>query len=429
MSKRWPRLPSPWDHYSDQPEIIRDRAFKKRLRLSAIGAHLRSFFIFVLSLPLIVWKYFRLPAAAEPGKNSCSEFFGLCVNVDKLPDQSFHWVSDLGVRNVLVRVPLADVGELDQYVTFMRSLAPARIHINVLQDWESIANEQLVRERLRLVFDTLSPLCRSFQIGNAVNRLKWGFASMEDYLRFYAIAERVRDEDFPELELSGSSVIDFEPVSTVRSLIHGFSRPFDKVAALLYVDRRGAPENVQYGYFDLRRKIRFVRAAMNASGHANQDLIISETNWPLIDTEPYAPAVGECCVSEDAAADYLVRYYLESMSTGMVECVYWHQLVAPGYGLLDHRCDPPRHHQAYASYKTMVGLLSPLYFKDCAVISNDLYMVQFTDDDNELKITVVWSLSTCPFPEMKADRYLDRDGGVLSGEPKLATGSPVYCCH
>ena len=44
-------------------------------------------------------------------------------------------------------------------------------------------------------------------------------------------------------------------------------------------------------------------------------------------------------VDEERQADYLVRYYLLALSTGAVERVYWWQLVARGYGLVDPQED------------------------------------------------------------------------------------------
>ncbi len=40
-------------------------------------------------------------------------------------------------------------------------------------------------------------------------------------------------------------------------------------------------------------------------------------------------------VDEETQADYLARYYLLALASGMVERVYWWQLVAKGYGLVD----------------------------------------------------------------------------------------------
>ena len=45
-----------------------------------------------------------------------------------------------------------------------------------------------------------------------------------------------------------------------------------------------------------------------------------------------APAGRDVAVDEQTAADYLVRYYLLLLGSGLVQRVYWWQLVARGYG-------------------------------------------------------------------------------------------------
>ena len=69
-------------------------------------------------------------------------------------------------------------------------------------------------------------------------------------------------------------------------------------------------------------------------------------------------------MDETAQADYLVRYYLLALGTGLVERVFWWQLVARGYGLVDPaapgdpagRDDPrgPRRRPAFFALKTLL---------------------------------------------------------------------------
>ena len=53
---------------------------------------------------------------------------------------------------------------------------------------------------------------------------------------------------------SAGAVIDFELPEHLGSLYNRFAFRYDGYASLLYVDRRGAPENRQFG-FDLSAKI------------------------------------------------------------------------------------------------------------------------------------------------------------------------------
>ena len=58
------------------------------------------------------------------------------------------------------------------------------------------------------------------------------------------------------------------------------------VLALLYVNRRGSAYGKQYRYFNLERKIRLNKAMLKLSNNTQDNLWITETNWPLLDTAP-----------------------------------------------------------------------------------------------------------------------------------------------
>ena len=418
-----------WDEYSDQPAIISDKALKKRLRLSALSHHLRSFATSVMVLPAVLARF-----ALESGNRvntpiNTDQFFGLCVNSDKEPALTPALVEELGVKHILVRIPLSDIERLDRHIEFIKSVGNISICVNVLQDRRHVVDHELLRSSLRSIFkalssDALASRIAQVQIGNAINRLKWAFVSVEDYLAFYQVAQSLRDREFPALILAGSSVIDFEPISTLRSLFHRFSIRYDKVAALLYVDRRGAPENKQYLLFDLQNKIRFIMSAIRLSPKSNDKLLITEANWPLVNTWPYSPASDECCVSGTEAAQYLVRYYLEALSTGMVETVYWHQLIAPGYGLMDNRKSPPRKYPSYFAFKTMLRLLQGAEL--IKVESNRQGARCVTFSKKESTISVHWSTNSALLEPIAADEYVSLQGESLPQCPSEAGPAPFY---
>jgi hypothetical protein len=52
----------------------------------------------------------------------------------------------------------------------------------------------------------------------------------------------------------------------------------------------------------------------------------------------------------------MVLYYLLALSTGMVKKVYWHQLVATGYGLIDER--DGKKYPAFEAFITMTKLIN-----------------------------------------------------------------------
>ncbi len=222
----------------------------------------------------------------------------------------------------------------------------------------------LVREPLRWeraveeIAARFLPLGGAFQIGQAVNRSKWGFWTRREYLDLARRAAVLLRKADPAVRLLGPSVIDFEPLALAAALhlpAPGFA--LDAVSCLLYVDRRGAPENSQYG-LDLQAKVRWFDAIARASRHGGGSrLWITETNWPLR-AGPHSPAGRGVAVDEEAQADYLVRYMLLALATGAVERVYWWQLAARGYGLLDVLPDGTlRARPAYRAFRVLAGIL------------------------------------------------------------------------
>ena len=109
---------------------------------------------------------------------------------------------------------------------------------------------------------------------------------------------------------------------------------------------------------DTLAKINWFSSILNSSAKSAKKLIITEVNWPLEETRPWAPAYGDCMVSEQLQTTYLVRYYLLMMASGKVDMCYWHQLVAPGYGLVDNLGSELRKRDAYYSFKVMLALFS-----------------------------------------------------------------------
>ena len=133
---------------------------------------------------------------------------------------------------------------------------------------------------------------------------------------------------------------------------------FDGLASLLYVDRRGAPENRQLG-FDTEGKVRLLAAIAGTARLVVSDRQwISEVNWPLREG-PHSPAGKSVAVDEEAQADFLVRYFLLAAGTGRVERIDWWQLVAKGYGLCDPQADGSlRERPAFRAFATLIRELA-----------------------------------------------------------------------
>ena len=130
---------------------------------------------------------------------------------------------------------------------------------------------------------------------------------------------------------------------------------FDKLSALLYVDRRGSPYNTQMGIFDTKSKIDMLYSLVRLSPKVkSDDIYITEVNWPLSNTAPYAPTSEKECVSEEVYSKYMKEYFEIAKQTNRISKVFWHQLIAPGYGLVDNRDNKIRKTKAFYQLKDMI---------------------------------------------------------------------------
>jgi len=186
----------------------------------------------------------------------------------------------------------------------------------------------------------------------------------------------------------------------------------------LYVDRRGAPENTQAG-FNLIGKIKLLKAINILSFKSNNKIFITETNWPLSNTAPYAPTSEYECVNEDEYAKYMIRYYLLALSSTTVNTVYWHQLISAGYGLVDNRGKRVKKREVFYAYANMIKLLK----------NRTLLYSYITDKieitfDNGLK--VLWTLKGELTLNNTYESVIDIYGYESLGERIVIDDSPVY---
>ncbi len=388
----------PWDHNSDQPHIIKDKKFKKTIYKKAALNQVLTILTTIMIAPLVALSYLVFQ---KKSKIDTKAFFGMSVNLDKNPTESVALIEELGVNSLLIRLPLWEMKRLDAYVSFVAAFKEKDIMINILQDRENIENLSLFENNMKKIFNAFASV-KKFQIGNAINRKKWAFYTIKEYLRFYQVAQKVRDEAYHDKQLLGSSVIDFEYHYTIRSLFNFFPIKYDIFTSRLYVDRRGSPENSQMG-FDLKKKIALLKAIMILSPKSRNRLFITETNWPLKGTAPYAPTSEKECVSPDDYALYMVQYYLIALATKQVERVYWHQLIAPGYGLVDNR-EGIQKYPAFKAFKTMLSLLKGMKLLE-RDFKSEIKSLHFQSPNKHLMI--YWSKQDLPY----------HDGIDLYGEP------------
>ena len=329
-----------WDSYSDQPQVIKDRAFKKATRRKELKDNLKLLFtsIFILPISIIIMKFFKGNV-----KTSNIDFIGLGVNLDKDDGKNTQQdlVQELGVKNLIIRLPLRDIKNIDLYFEFANSFNKnerKNILINVIQDRLNIENQELFKKNIDLIFQKFENISNEFQIGTTINRLKWGFFSTEEFMNFYMVASKIKEDKYPNIKLLGPSVIDFEYYYNARAMFNLKKIKYDITSALLYVDRRGAPQNSQYGIFDLKNKIDMLFSLVKMSPKTlSDDIYITEVNWPISNTAPYAPTSEKECVSCDDYTKYMLDYFKIAQDSRKIKRVYWHQLIASGYGLVDNR--------------------------------------------------------------------------------------------
>lgn len=370
-----------WDKYSDQPYPIRDKKVKKEIYKKTVFDTLKLAGTNILLFPFITARFGY--SLVQNKTVSTKNFFGMSVNLDKEPDLTPEFIKELGVDDLLIRLPLSDIENLDKYKAFIEQFDGYNILVNILQDRRHIEDKNLLKKSITSIFKTLD--VKEYQIGNAINRKKWAFFTMDEYMQFYNVVQDIRDGRFQNIKLLGSSVIDFEYHFSLRTLFNFYNIHFDAFTSLLYVDRRGNPLNTQMG-LDLIGKIKLLYSIVNLSPKSNNEIIITEVNWPILDTAPYAPTSERECISLDDYTQYMIQYYLMVLSTGMISRVYWHQLVAPGYGLIDNR-EGIAKYPAFDAYKTMVS-----HLKDSELVEFDFAKeLKYMKFKGKKNIKVTWS--------------------------------------
>ena len=356
---------SSWDAFSEQPYPIR-RQFSLLQRLKgSFWSYAKSALTSLVAFPAIVLVQGALSLGCRP-KNwkrrteDRSDFMGVAVALHSCDGPRLaREIEALGVRQILLRFALWEMDRLEEHWEFVESLPDCEFVLCVMQDRQHILDHELWYKNLTTIVQRFWPRIKDYQIGQGINRSKWGVYSSDEFLAFASVAEYLR-VDYPEIHLVGPCVLDFEPIPFIRSLLNGYKIYWDVVGCALYVDRRGCPRNRQLLVFDFTQKIYHFVACVLCSNRASHRVWITEVNWPLENQSPYAPTGEKECVSEDDAGTYLKRYYEDAWECGLVERVYWWQLVSKGFGLIDVEDDGSlRYRPAYYEFKKMLAVSLP----------------------------------------------------------------------
>jgi hypothetical protein len=408
--------PFKWDNYSDQPYQLKDKLFKKRKRKEQFSSLVKTFFIALIILPISI---VMIPFVRRKSIVS-SDFFCLGADYQRDTQINIDSIKDLNPQRVLLRLKLWEMDTLNELEDFIKNI-DKKITLKILQDREHIEDSKLLNHNLDLIFSKFQDSVDIFEIGTTINRAKWGFFSVNEYANFYKIAYDLQQNKYKNIKLIGSGVIDFEYHFSIHTLFNRTKYRFNGVSSLLYVDRRGAPENMQMG-FALADKIALLNTIVWLSPKSSNELHITETNWPISNTAPYAPTSEHECVSESIYADFMLRYHLLSFASQQVDSLSWHQLVAPGYGLIDNRHEIRKRH-AYNTYKFMLQNLRNAQFLRLD-IKRGYYILQVLVD--EMLIQIHWSLKDTTLKKEDYFTVYSRDGEIINDEILQIGSSPIY---
>ena len=116
----------------------------------------------------------------------------------------------------------------------------------------------------------------------------------------------------------------------------------------------------------------------------------------------------------------MVRYFLIAFSTGLIEKVYWHQLISAGYGLVDNRNNSLKKYPQFYSFKIMLSLLKDKKYVSHK-FSHNLYEIHFD------KLSIYWVLHHETWLKFNQEvKFIDIDGNSEKGNRILITKSPIY---
>jgi tRNA A-37 threonylcarbamoyl transferase component Bud32 len=416
-----------WDRLSDQPHQHAGRFEKLRVRLADAGPHIAEGAVIAAAAPRIWRRYRELSAGLHRGPVDW-QGAGLCLRPwPEHPELPLQMAEELGVRHILIRLhPWDDSHAAEEELARALHARGCELSFALPQNRDLVKDPERWRAAVERLAETFTPYGRAFQIGQAINRSKWGIWTLSEYVRLARAAADILRR-YPKTELIGPAVIDFEHHVTAAVLNRrdlGFR--FDAVSSLLYVDRRGAPENPQAG-FDTEGKVALLKAIAETARNSTGRCWITEVNWPLWEG-PHSPAGRSVSVDEEAQADYLVRYYLLTLGTGLVERVFWWQLAARGYGLVDPT--DARRRPSYFALQTLLRELDGARLESVlpAPPPARLYLFRRPDGGDT---AVAWSVSgpatvRLPRPAVSA---VDRDGKekpTPAGTEVPVTASVVY---
>jgi hypothetical protein len=427
-----------WDERSGQPVNV--LTSRDRRRHHAVGDHLRIAFSASREMAGIQREFRKLVAGSFKQPVPLAGRIGMTIDPQPAtgPQELAH-LAGLGRIPVLLRFchhqPPARWEYLAGVAADLRRSGHA-VSVALVQDRRAVLQPESWIHFAGTVLDMVGPSVAWVEAGHAVNRVKWGIWTRREYRRLMEGLSAVAQKH-PGVRWVGPAVNDFEYMPVIDNLKQS-PLSYWGLSHHLYVDRRGPPEQAQHGFAALQ-KFALARAIAHRAPNCGDRVIISEVNWPLLGMgvhspvgAPYVapgPRYNDPSVSEDLYADYMLRYLLIAMASGMVDQVFWWRLVARGYGLIDDT-DPHawRLRPAYRVLKTFLSLLGESTFIHAQVMVPGVQEFSFKTPDGR-SVTVVYSWQGAREMELPFayEQRLDALGVEQPPAPRVRMdGRPAY---
>ncbi|MDF3129125.1 lipopolysaccharide kinase InaA family protein [Kiritimatiellaeota bacterium B1221] len=292
---------------------------------------------------------------------------GMSINLEpERFEKERRWLESLGPLPLLVRLYHHESDAHQRYAMDAVRKLNAEGHlvtVALVQDRRAVTHPTAWKAFVDKAGGGLSGFVQAFEVGHAINRVKWGIWNVPEYRNFITpfIDWHKR---FPQIPLMGPAGIDFEYPRVLPLLNQWPKNSLSAFSHHLYVDRRGDPENRQSGY-DTVNKLALARAMARVHPACEERVVVSEVNWPLQGTGVWSPVgspyqspgerTNDPSVDEETYARYMKKYLLLALCSGMADQVYWWNLAAHGFGLIDDR-DPNgwRPRPAFHAFKSLV---------------------------------------------------------------------------
>lgn len=313
------------------------------------------------------------------------------------------------------------------------------VAVALVQDRDAVRAPDAWARFASAALDGLNDRLDFVEVAHAINRVKWGIWDFDELEALYRpIVDLARRH--PALRFTGPAGIDFEYPFILAALKRWPAGvPLHALSHHLYVDRRGAPENPQNA-FSAIEKFALARAIATNCGKTDR-MMVTGVNWPLAGAGPWSPiAPPHVGVTDDVGgvdettyAAYMLRYLVLASASGLVDRVYWWQLVSRGFGLIDDANpaewrERPAWHALQHFHDVMSDARLATAERPEAAGNIGRFCLTFDRDSGE-RFAMTWSHGTdAPLPAVDCERVSDMTGKPID-RPHRVDGSPIFLRH